>query len=180
MQSACTVYTFCYRQLTTDREISKSHLTASRIINEQRTQAKRDTFFLGKRCATKFELKCLYNSNWQQLMAGENSLWKGGQCWHCKQLRENIAGFSPRVDLNTAWLPAPVFWQFGFYNLNLQMFLWKRYKTKEGCKWGHGLSAAIKLGSLEKTVGASLFALWCVLISPVFVEKTALHNLFPS
>ena len=29
--------------------------------------------------------------------------------------------------------------------------------TKEGCNWGHGLSAAIKLGSLEKTVIVSLF-----------------------
>ena len=27
------------------QQISKSHLTASRIINEQRTQAKRDNFF---------------------------------------------------------------------------------------------------------------------------------------
>lgn len=64
VQSAFTVYTFCYRQLTTDLEISKSHLKASRIINEQRAQAtKRDTSFLGKRCAMKFELKYLYNSN---------------------------------------------------------------------------------------------------------------------
>ena len=38
--------------------------------------------------------------------------------------------------------------------------------SKEGCNRGHGLSAAIKLGSLEKTVGASLIALWCVLSSP--------------
>ena len=37
---------------------------------------------------------------------------------------------------------------------------------KEGCNTGHGLSAAIKLGSLEKTVGASLIALWCVQSSP--------------
>ena len=35
--------------------------------------------------------------------------------------------------------------------------------SKEGCNWRHGLSAAIKLGSLEKSVGASLIALWCVL-----------------
>ena len=27
--------------------------------------------------------------------------------------------------------------------------------TKEGCNWGHGLSAAIKIGTVEKTVGAS-------------------------
>ena len=26
---------------------------------------------------------------------------------------------------------------------------------KEGCNWGHGLSAAIKIGTPEKTVGAS-------------------------
>ena len=41
-------------------------------------------------------------------------------------------------------------------------------KTKEGCNLGHGLSAAIKVGSLYKTVGGSLFALWCVLSSPFF------------
>ena len=32
-----------------------------------------------------------------------------------------------------------------------------RVQIKEGCNWGHGLSAAIKLGSLEKTITASLF-----------------------
>ena len=53
-------------------------------------------------------------------------------------------------------------------------------QNKEGCNWGHGLSAAIKIGTPEKTVGASLIALWCVLSSPFFVEKTALHNLLPS
>ena len=53
-------------------------------------------------------------------------------------------------------------------------------KPKEGCNRGHGLSAAIKLGSLEKTVGASLIALWCVLSNPFSVEKTKLHNLLPS
>ena len=26
---------------------------------------------------------------------------------------------------------------------------------KEGCNWGHGLSVAIKIGTPEKTVGAS-------------------------
>ena len=37
----------------------------------------------------------------------------------------------------------------------------------ESVKYGHGvLSAAIKLGSLEKTVRASLIVLWCVLSSP--------------
>ena len=41
---------------------------------------------------------------------------------------------------------------------------------KEGCNRGHGLSAAIKLGILEKTIGASLFALWCVL-SSLFCRK---------
>jgi hypothetical protein len=29
------------------------------------------------------------------------------------------------------------------------------YETKEGCNWGNGLSAAIKIGTPEKTVGAS-------------------------
>ena len=42
--------------------------------------------------------------------------------------------------------------------------------TKKGCNRGHGLAAAIKLGSLEKTVGASLIALWCV-ISSLFCRK---------
>ena len=28
-------------------------------------------------------------------------------------------------------------------------------EIKEGCNWGHGLSAAIKIGTPEKTVGAS-------------------------
>ena len=40
------------------------------------------------------------------------------------------------------------------------------HQGKKGFNRGHGLSAAIKLGSLEKTVGASLIALWCVLSSP--------------
>ena len=39
-------------------------------------------------------------------------------------------------------------------------------KIKEGCNWGHGLSAAIKIGTPEKTVGASLIALLCLLSSP--------------
>ena len=37
---------------------------------------------------------------------------------------------------------------------------------KEGCNWGHGLSAAIKLGSLEKTVGT------CLLHSGVYYEQS--------
>ena len=37
---------------------------------------------------------------------------------------------------------------------------------KEGCNWGHGLSAAIKLGSLEKTVGT------CLLRSGVYYEQS--------
>ena len=53
-------------------------------------------------------------------------------------------------------------------------------RGKEGCNWGHGLSAAIKPGSLEKTVGASVTALWCVLNSPFFVVKNKLHHLLPS
>ena len=43
--------------------------------------------------------------------------------------------------------------------------------TKEGCNRGHGLSAAIKLGSLEKTVGASLIAHWCAPSSPFCRKK---------
>ena len=42
---------------------------------------------------------------------------------------------------------------------------------KEGCNRGHVLSVAIKLGSLEKTVGVSLFALWCVLSIPFLWKK---------
>ena len=52
--------------------------------------------------------------------------------------------------------------------------------SKEDCNRGHGLSAAIKLGSLEKTVGAPLVALWCELSSAFFVEKTTLYSLLPS
>ena len=46
----------------------------------------------------------------------------------------------------------------------------KNLKSMEGCNWGHGLSAAIKLGSLEKTVIASLFH--SALRHHFFVEKT--------
>ena len=52
------------------------------------------------------------------------------------------------------------YWSLIFYQLVPKYFL-----PKEGCNRGHGLSAAIKLGSLEKTLGASLIALWCVLSS---------------
>ena len=52
--------------------------------------------------------------------------------------------------------------------------------SKEGCNWRHGLSAAIKLGSLEKTVIASLFHSGLHSGSPFFVKKTILHNLLPS
>ena len=45
---------------------------------------------------------------------------------------------------------------------------------------GWALSAAIKLGSLEKNVKAFLISLWCVQSSPFFVGKTKLHNLLPS
>ena len=52
---------------------------------------------------------------------------------------------------------------------------------KEGCNSGHGLSAAVKLGSLEKTVGTCLLHSGvCTMSSPFHVEKTALHNLLPS
>ena len=53
---------------------------------------------------------------------------------------------------------------------------------KEGCNRGHVLSAAIKLGSLEKTIflHSGVGLLWRVLSIPLFVEKTQLHNLQPS
>ena len=53
-------------------------------------------------------------------------------------------------------------------------------QIKEGCNWGQGLSAAIKLGSLEKTVGALSLHSGVDYSSPFIVEKTALHNLLPS
>ena len=40
--------------------------------------------------------------------------------------------------------------------------------NKESCNWWHGLSAAIKLGSLEKTVGT------CLLRSGVYYEQSFL------
>ena len=52
--------------------------------------------------------------------------------------------------------------------------------NKEGCNWGHGLSAAIKLGSLEKTVGDLSLHSGVYHTSPFFVEKTALLNILPS
>ena len=58
--------------------------------------------------------------------------------------------------------------------LLVTFYLWYvRFWHKEGCNRGHGLSAAIKLGSLEKTVGASLIALWFALSSPFFYKKKA-------
>ena len=52
--------------------------------------------------------------------------------------------------------------------------------TKEGCNRGHGLAAAIKLESLEKTVGALSLHSGVYYSSPFFVEKTALLNILPS
>ena len=47
---------------------------------------------------------------------------------------------------------------YGFFYFKISpLYINHRLITKEGCKWGHGFSAAIKLGSLEKTVIASLF-----------------------
>ena len=43
--------------------------------------------------------------------------------------------------------------QLDFHNLHLNTYY---VYVKEACNWGHGLSAAIKLGSLEKTVGTCL------------------------
>jgi hypothetical protein len=45
---------------------------------------------------------------------------------------------------------------------------------------GMAFSAAIKLGSLEKTVGALLLHSGVDYSSPFIVEKTALYNLLPS
>jgi hypothetical protein len=69
---------------------------------------------------------------------------------------------------------------FLFFSKIINVFLTQANNTftiiKEGYNWGHGLSAAFKLGSLEKTVGASLISLWCLL----FVKKTTLKDLLPS
>ena len=70
--------------------------------------------------------------------------------------------------------------KFGWASIVWEHNLSYLVNIKEGCNRGHGLSVAIKLGSLEKTIGASLIALWCALSSPFFVEKTKLHNLWPS
>ena len=54
-----------------------------------------------------------------------------------------------------------------------------RQLIKEGCNWGHGLSAAIKVGSLEKTVGASLILHSGVYLAVLFRRKnyTTLRNI---
>ena len=51
--------------------------------------------------------------------------------------------------------------------------------TKEVCNGGVARSL-LKLGSLEKTVIASLFHCGLHSISPFFVKKTTLHDLLPS
>ena len=51
--------------------------------------------------------------------------------------------------------------------------------SKEVCKGGVACSL-LKLGSLEKTVIASLFHSGLHLSSPFFVEKTTLHDILPS
>ena len=48
---------------------------------------------------------------------------------------------------------------------------------KEVCNWGVTCSC-LQLGSLEKTVKASLIALWYVLRPPFFVEKMMSHVMF--
>ena len=51
--------------------------------------------------------------------------------------------------------------------LLVTFYLWYvRFWHKEGCNRGHGLSAAIKLGSLEKTVGT------CLLRSGVYYDQS--------
>ena len=67
---------------------------------------------------------------------------------------EKLQSLVPNGESNFAWVPS----------LNGQVPQ-EAIPGKEGCNRGHGLSAAIKLGSLEKTVEASLIALWCVLSS---------------
>ena len=62
---------------------------------------------------------------------------------------EKLQSLVPNGESNFAWVPS----------LNGQVPQ-EAIPGKEGCNRGHGLSAAIKLGSLEKTVEASLFALW--------------------
>ena len=52
-------------------------------------------------------------------------------------------------------------------------------KNKEVCNGGVACSL-LKLGSLEKTVIASLFYSGLHSSSPFFVEKTTLHDLLPS
>ena len=55
----------------------------------------------------------------------------------------------------------PLVSSVGLEEKSLGLFLQIRtVQPKEVCNREHGLSAAIELGSLEKTVGASLIALW--------------------
>ena len=52
-------------------------------------------------------------------------------------------------------------------------------QIKEVCNGGVACSL-LKLGSLDKTVIASLFHSGLHLSSPFFVEKTTLHDILPS
>ena len=60
---------------------------------------------------------------------------------------------------------------------SLRQDLFDNEGAKEGCNWGHGLSAAIKLGSLEKTVIASLFHSG-LHSGTIFLWKKRCHMLF--
>jgi hypothetical protein len=63
-----------------------------------------------------------------------------------------------------------------FISTQVQCYL---AKIKEVCNGGVACSL-LKLGSLEKTVIASLFHSGLHLSSPFFVEKTTLHDILPS
>ena len=66
-----------------------------------------------------------------------------------------------------------------FKNLHVSWFDSDALAIKEVCNGGVACSL-LKLGSLEKTVIASLFHSGLHSSSPFFVEKTTLHDLLPS
>ena len=62
--------------------------------------------------------------------------------------------------------------------LYILIFFLLAFYSKEVCNGGVACSL-LKLGSLEKTVIASLFHSGLHLSSPFFVEKTTLHDILP-
>ena len=72
-------------------------------------------------------------------------------------------------------------WKCGGWKLHLlrEIFIMYSIVTKEVCNGGVACSL-LKLGSLEKTVIASLFHSGLHSSSPFFVEKTTLYDLLPS